>query len=69
MRLNPQTLAAYGLQLLGEVHCDLADVPKAQALVAMLERIQSGEFVLVTPAPAPPARSGNDIPLGAQVCG
>jgi len=66
--MNPQTLAAYGLELLGEVHCDLADVPKAQALVAMLERVKSGEYVIVTPAPPVPRPSANPIPPGA-LCG
>jgi hypothetical protein len=62
--MNPQSLAAFGLKLLGEVHCDLADVPKAQALVAMLERIESGEFIIVTPAPVG-QRSGAAPPTGA----
>jgi len=64
MHLNPQVLAAFGLELLGEVHCDLADVPKAQALVAMLERVKSGEYIIVTPAP-PGQRSGTAPPIGA----
>jgi len=63
--LGVEALAAYALELLGEVHCDLADVPKAQALVAMFERIKSGEYIIVTPAPNAPVASANPVPPGA----
>lgn len=46
--MSPQELAAFLLRQLSEVHCDLADAPKAQAAVGMLECIASGKFVLVT---------------------
>jgi hypothetical protein len=60
--MDPQSLASFLLEQLSEVHCDLADAPKAQAAVRMLECIQSGEFVLIAPAPV---RSGNAVPAGA----
>jgi len=49
--MDPKTLAAFILEQLREVHCDLADAPKAQAAVGMLECIASGAFVLVTAVP------------------
>lgn len=51
MHLSPADCATFLLEQLSEVRCDLADVPKAEAAVRMLECIKSGDFVLVTAQP------------------
>jgi hypothetical protein len=66
VHLKVQELAAFALKLLSEVHCDLADVEKAQTLVFLLEQMAEGQFVLVMAEDrVPGGPSANPVPPGA----